>query len=100
MRKLAMAFLFCLTSSIANAQAFSIEKRLLCDRTPDLLSALREKYKEEFVWAGDDVQDKSKYALFVNFQLGTWTLLQMTPEYACILGVGAGAIMSPAGPKI
>ncbi len=88
MRKLALAFLLCLTSSIANAQAFEIRKSLICDETQKVVKALAEKFNEKPVWVARDIKDDSKYSLFVNPKTGSWTLLQMTPDVSCILGVG------------
>lgn len=100
MRKLSMVFLFCLTSSIANAQAFKNEKPVICDKTEQVFSALKEKYQEEPVWLGDDISNDSKYALFINTTKGTWTLLQFTPEVSCILGVGDNSVGIALGQKV
>jgi len=100
MHRSVMAFLFCLASSIANAQPFQIEKQLLCDKTEQVFSALKEKFQEEPVWLGDDLGNDSKYALFVSITKGTWTLLQFTPEVSCILGVGDKSIGIPMGQKV
>jgi hypothetical protein len=100
MHQAVMAFLYCLTSSIANAQAFKIEKSVYCDKTERIFSSLKEKYQEEPVWAGDDLGNDSKYALFINTKQGTWTLLQFTPEVSCILGVGDKPIGIPLGQKV
>ena len=88
MRIVIAAFLFCLTSSIAYAQAFQIQKPIICDSTQKIIRSLVENYNEKPVWTGKDARDDSRYSLFINNKTGTWTLLQMTPEVACILGVG------------
>ncbi len=86
MRILTMAFLFCLTSSIANAQAFQTNKPILCDQTEKIIKSLVENYNEKPVWIASG--EGTKFSLFVNKETSSWTLLQFTPEYACILGVG------------
>jgi hypothetical protein len=88
MKLLTMAFLLCLTSSIANAQAFEVQKPIICDETQKIIKALAEKFNEKPVWVAKDIKDNSKYSLFVNPKTGAWTMLQMTPEVSCILGVG------------
>jgi len=89
MDKLLMAFLFCLASSIDNAQAFTTaQKPVICDETKKVIKSLTENFNEKPVWTAKDVQDNSRYSLFVNAKTGSWTLLQMSPEYACVLGVG------------
>lgn len=87
MRKLALAFLLSLTSSLANAQ-FQIEKPVICDSTKKIIEALTQNFYEKPIWTAVDAQDGSRYSLFVNSKTGAWTLLQMNPEVACILGLG------------
>lgn len=88
MNKVVVAFLFCLTSSIANAQAFEAHKPLLCDETKKIIESLNTNWKEIPIWTAKDGRDESRYGLFVNDKTKTWTLIQLTPQYACILGVG------------
>lgn len=99
MKNISVAFLFCLISSIVNAQAFQTNKLVLCDDTKKLISALNENWNEKLVWAGNDSTDKSRYGLFVNSKTGSWTLLQLTPEIACIVGVGDNSKLN-LGPTV
>jgi hypothetical protein len=82
-----VAFLLSLNSSIANAQ-FQSEKPIICDQTKKIIESLTTNFYEKPIWTAMDAQDGTRYSLFVNSKTGAWTLLQMTPEYACILGVG------------
>ena len=88
MRKLTVAFLFCLISSIANAQPFEARKPVLCDNVQTLIDSLLHNYQEKPTWMARNPQDDTRFTLFVNSKTGAWTLLQMTPEVACIIGVG------------
>jgi hypothetical protein len=88
MRTVALAALFCLTSSIVHAQAFEARKPILCDNIKTLITGLTENYNEKPVWTARNPVDDTRFALFVNNKEGTWTLLQMTQEIACIIGVG------------
>lgn len=88
MRTLALAFLLCLTGSIANAQAFEARKPVLCDNIQSIIKGLTENYNEKPVWTARNPVDDTRFALFLNSKEGTWTLLQMTTEVACIIGVG------------
>ena len=88
MRTSTMAFLFCLTSSIANAQSFQTTKPVICDKPQVILKALTEVYNEKPMWTAKDGGNDSRYSLFVNEKTKDWTLVQMTPDIACILGVG------------
>lgn len=83
-----VSFLLGLTSSIANAQGFQSRKPVVCDETKRVIQALTENYDEKPLWTAKDQDDGTRYSLFVNKKNGTWTILQMNPEYACILGVG------------
>jgi hypothetical protein len=88
MRMLTMAFLFCLSSTIANAEPFETRKPVLCDDTKKLIKGLTENYNEKPVWTARNPVDDTRFALFVNSKTKAWTLLQMTNEIACIIGVG------------
>lgn len=83
-----VAFLFSLSSSIANAQAFESRKPVLCDNTQALIKGLTEQYNEKPVWTARNPVDDTRFSLFLNEKTGAWTLLQMTPQVACIIGVG------------
>jgi hypothetical protein len=82
-----VAFLLSLTSSIANAQ-FRYEYPVVCDSTQKLIESLTVNFKEKASWTGKHIEDNSRYSLWVNEKTGSWTLLKMNPEVACILGVG------------
>ncbi len=88
MRKLAMAFLFCLTSSIANAQAFQYMHPTLCDKLETVLESITQKFGEKPTWAGQDIQDGSGFMLFENAKENSWTLIKYNKQFACVLGVG------------
>ena len=86
MRSLLLAFLFCL-SSVANAQ-FLYDYPIICDSTEKIIKSLVDNYKETLTWGGKHISDNSAYSLWINEKTGSWTLLKMTPETSCILGVG------------
>ena len=88
MRKTAMAFLFCLTHSVASAQAFQYMHPSLCDRLEVVLESITQKFGEKPVWSGQDIQDGSGFMLFENPKENTWTLIKYTRQVACVLGVG------------
>lgn len=88
MHKLTMAFLFCLTHSVANAQAFQYQHPSLCDKLETVLESITQKFGEKPVWAGQDVGDGSKFMLFENIKENTWTLIKYNQQVACVLGVG------------
>ena len=88
MRTLAMAFLFCLISSIANAETFQLRKVMICDKSEIIFEKLAKDFQEYPIWNGKDQQDDSYYALTVNRQSGSWTLVQFFKDIACVLGVG------------
>lgn len=83
-----VAFLFSLIGSVANAQPFESRKPVLCDDTQLLIKSLTENYNEKPVWTARNPVDDTRFGLFVNAKTGSWTLLQMTPKIACIIGVG------------
>lgn len=85
MRLLILAFLFC-SFSVANAQ-FRYDYPVVCDSTQKIIKVLEEEFKEQVSWKGSH-NDNSTYSLWINERTRSWTLLKMTPETSCILGVG------------
>jgi len=90
---LAVAFLFCFTSTIANAQVGpqfrQIPKPVLCGPIDVIFKALAEEdINEKPVWAGKSDDEKSDFAIFVNPKTSAFTILQFGKEWGCILGVG------------
>lgn len=93
MEKLSMAFLFCLTSTIANAQNMpefrQVPKPVLCGPATVVLKGLADDdINERPIWIGKNDDQKSDYALFVNPNTSAFTLIQFGKEWACILGIG------------
>jgi len=91
MRSLALAFLFCLASSIANAETFQMRKVMICDKSEIVFEKLAKDFEEFPVWDGKDIQDGSHYVITVNPQTGSWTMIQFMQGIACVLGVGTNS---------
>jgi len=87
MRIPALAFLFCLYS-VANAQQFQLRKVMICDRTEVVFETLFKQFQEVPQWTGKDVKDGTTYVLTSNTKDGTWTLVQMDKDVACVMGLG------------
>ena len=85
-KKILLVLLVCM-SNAATAQ-FRYDYPLLCDSTEKIIKSLGENYKETLTWSGKHSSDNSAYSLWINEKEGSWTLLKMTPETSCILGVG------------
>lgn len=88
MRIIVVALLSGLYSIVANAEAFQTNKPVVCDESKKIIAALNENWKEKIIWTASDGKDQSRYGLFVNEKTGSWTILQLTPEVACVIGVG------------
>jgi hypothetical protein len=64
------------------------QKPVVCDTVDVVLSNInKNEYKEKAQWVGNS-PDKTTFILFTNKQTGTWTLLQVIGEAACVLGFG------------
>ena len=90
--KLFTAFLFCLASSIANAEykPFKLEKTVSCGPAAKMLEFLERDYNEKQVWVGIDMSgpNESYIALLMDRASGKWTVVQYNTHVACILGSG------------
>lgn len=93
MRKISVAFLFCLTSTIANAQVDAqfrqLQKNVFCGPFEVIVKALSDKeINEQPIWIGKDESERSEYAIFVNPKSGAFTIVQYGREMGCVLGIG------------
>jgi hypothetical protein len=78
-----------LFAPLVNAENYKAQKPVICADRKEVIDSLQgEKYREHPMWGGIDGVDGSQHVLLVNHQTGSWTLLQVFPEVACILGVG------------
>lgn len=91
MKSLFVAFLFCLLSTIVNAEVFQVTRTVPCDKANQVMSIL-PKYGESPVWQG-----KNTKGLFVLLTMNpgseTWSLIVTDGEFACLLESGTGFIV-------
>jgi len=91
MYKLMMASLFCLASSIANAQeVIELTKPLKCGNAQFVMGHFAQQYGEVPLWVAKEKQSGTYIALLQNKETKTWTLLQYDSSIACVLGAGEG----------
>ena len=88
MRKFLLGVL--LLPALALAEPVTVEKKVVCDKASIMLPYIKEKYNEEPLWLGEDGQ--SSYALTVNQETQTWTILQYSIEedISCLIDSGTG----------
>lgn len=89
MNKIVMAFLFCLTSSIANAQApiVDMQKPLKCSNAQSVFDFFKDKFDEKPTWVGKTTTG-TYITLLVNKEKRTWTMIEYDVGLACVLGAG------------
>ena len=88
MRKIAMAFLFCLTSSIANAQEIiDLTKQMKCSDAQTVMNYFTSVFKETPVWVGKTVHN-THITLLTNKETRSWTMIEYDTRIACVLGAG------------
>ena len=88
MLKTAMAFLFCLTSSIANAQEIiDLTKPLKCSDAQTVMNYFLDTHKEQPVWVGKTVHN-THITLLTNKETRSWTMIEYDSTIACVLGAG------------
>lgn len=96
MSKITMAFLFCLTSSIANAQqVIELVKPLKCGDAQFVMTHFTTEYGESPIWVGKS-ETGTHITLLMNKEKKTWTMLEYDAKFACVLGTGKGG-SDPSG---
>jgi hypothetical protein len=88
MPKTAMAFLFCLTSSIANAQEIiDLQKPLKCSRAEVVMNYFGDNFREVPLWVGKTTAG-THVTLLVNKETRSWTMIEYDAAIACVLAAG------------
>jgi hypothetical protein len=88
MRKIAMAFLFCLASSIANAQEIiNLTKPMKCSDAQSVMNYIVDIHKETPIWVGKSVHN-THVTLLMNKETRSWTMIEYDTRVACVLGAG------------
>lgn len=88
MRKIAMAFLFCLLSPIANAQEIvDLVKPMKCSNAESVMNFFKDNYQETPLWVGKTTTG-THITLMVNKETRSWTMIEYDARFACVLGAG------------
>lgn len=88
MKNTAMAFLFCLISTIANAQEIvDLVKPLKCSDAESVMNYFTTNYQETPLWVGKTTTG-TWITLLVNRETRTWTMIEYDARMACVLGAG------------
>lgn len=82
-----VAFLFCLISTIANAEPFKVTRPALCDKAVVVLKELIEKFGEKPIWQGKNNQELFTL-LLLNPTTETWTIVITDGDLACVIDSG------------
>jgi len=78
----------------AVAEPYRANKPVMCDTLENVTKTMKEKYGEEPVWFGRDLENNGNYVLLSNSQTRSWTFIQFTNSWACVLGVGDKSTLS------
>jgi hypothetical protein len=78
-----VAFLWLLTWP-ANAQ-------MLCGPRREVIDALKQSAKETEVWSGKHLGNEPLVLLLLSGKSGSWTLISVKPDVACIIGAGSNS---------
>jgi hypothetical protein len=82
------AFLFCLTSSIANAQeVIELTKGMKCSKAEFIMNYFATEHKELPIWVGKTAFN-THITLLVNKEKRSWTMVEYDGNIACVIGVG------------
>lgn len=81
-------------------QPYRSNKPVMCDSLENVSSTMKDKYGEEPIWYGEDLEGNGKYVMLANLQTRTWTFVQFTKDWACVLGVGTGSAPMKVGVSV
>jgi hypothetical protein len=85
---LAVLCTFYAVSYAAAPIPFDFEKPVKCAKTVELLEYFESQYGETVKWLAKDGSSDSYFAVLMNDNKLTWTIMQFDTEVACVLGTG------------
>ena len=97
-----VAFLFCLTSPIANAnQFYKSNKPIVCGPADKIVIEIQDgKYQEKLAWFAKTAIPGVSIGFFVNEKTKSWTIIELSEDVACVLSAGTGNIELSEDEKI
>jgi len=88
MKKVTVALLFCLISSIAHAQQIvDMQKQIKCSDAQSVMNYFLINYQETPLWVGKTTTG-THITLLVNRETRSWTMIEYDAAMACVLGAG------------
>ena len=87
-----VAFLFCLVSTIANAQPFQVTRPMQCDKVSEIFKIISD-FNETPIWQGKN-QDGFVSILTLNPNTKTWSIIITDGDKACLADSGEGFIIN------
>ena len=82
-----VAFLFCLISTIVNAEPFEINRKLICETADIVLKTLEREFGEKPVWQGKNSQGLHSL-LLANTKTESWSIVITDGINACVFDSG------------
>ena len=84
-----LLILLCLVQAAYAAPGIQTEKPILCFPVKAFLKEIKEKYDEEPMIIGKTSNVKGVItALYINQEVGSFTVVEMDNEAACVISVG------------
>jgi hypothetical protein len=77
-----------------------IPKDTVCGPTKDILQEVMEEYGEEPVWYGVKADSDARTVLFVDRETGSWSVVMLLKEVACLIDSGEESSNIEKGKKI
>jgi hypothetical protein len=79
---------FGLLTTTINAQVV-VNKPIVCDSTEKIAAEIvKGEYQEKPIWAGVGEEKHGAFMILANQKTGTWTILQTSGQWSCIIGTG------------
>lgn len=79
-----------LLPALLHAEPVIVDKKVVCGEPKTILTELMQKYNERIIWFSRVQPNTNQFALFVNQDTGTWTIVEQVKDKLCILGDGTG----------
>jgi hypothetical protein len=82
--------LLALVTIRAHSESQQMRLVVFCDTPETIFTPLARDFLEQPVWTGSSDSQNTRLILTANAKTGTWTMVEYSEDFACVIAVGHG----------
>lgn len=78
--------------------AWPAKAQMLCGPRREVINAIKQSANETEIWSGKHSGSEPLVMLLLSSKQGSWTLIAVKPDVACIIGAGSNSTITIGDP--